>query len=125
MDGRQGQRGQDGDRAVGGNMDLHGKTAIVTGGATGLGKAIALKLAAEGANVAVVYSRSEREADQTADECAAKGSRAIAVRADVASEADVRAMVDRVRDEFGRIDVLVNNAGTTIYRPMSDIETIP
>jgi 3-oxoacyl-[acyl-carrier protein] reductase len=106
-------------------MELGGKTAIVTGGATGLGKAIALKLAAAGANLAIVYSRSEQEARETADACAAKGPRAIAVRADVANEADVQAMTDRVRQEFGRIDVLVNNAGTTIYRPMSDLETIP
>src|SRR6266516_1322410 len=91
-------------------MELRGKAAIVTGGATGLGQAIALKLAAEGANLAIVYSRSEQEARATADACAAK---------------DVRAMADRVRKEFGRIDVLVNNAGTTIYRPMSDLETIP
>ena len=106
-------------------MDLRGKTAIVTGGATGLGQAIALKLAAEGANLAIVYSRSEQEAGETADQCAARGSRAITVRADVADEANVQAMADRVREEFGRIDVLVNNAGTTIYRPMSDLETIP
>jgi 3-oxoacyl-[acyl-carrier protein] reductase len=105
-------------------MELSGKAAIVTGGGTGLGKAISLKLAHEGAELAIVYSRSEREANETASECATRGGRAIAVRADVGRESDVKEMVARVRQDLGRIDVLVNNAGTTISRPMSDLEGI-
>jgi 3-oxoacyl-[acyl-carrier protein] reductase len=105
-------------------MDVSGKTAIVTGGATGLGKAIALKLAAEGADLAIAYARSEQDARETARLCASNGRRAIAVRADVAKDDEVRAMVARVRDELGRIDVLVNDAGTTINRPMSDLDSI-
>jgi 3-oxoacyl-[acyl-carrier protein] reductase len=105
-------------------MELSGKAAIVTGGGTGLGKAISLKLADEGAELAIVYSRSEREAKETASECATRGGRAIAVKADVGRESDVKEMVARVRQKLGRIDVLVNNAGTTINRPMSDLEGI-
>jgi 3-oxoacyl-[acyl-carrier protein] reductase len=105
-------------------MDLRGKTAIVTGGGTGLGKAISLRLAAEGANLAIVYARSDEEAKQTARECSASGGQAIVVRADVANDSDVRAAVAEARERLGRIDVLVNNAGTTINRPMSDLDSI-
>lgn len=105
-------------------MEIQGKAAIVTGGATGLGRAISLALAAAGANVGIIYSRSEREATETAERCTALGPRAIAVRADVAVEADVRAMVEDVHRAFGRIDVLVNDAGTTVFRPMSDLDSI-
>jgi 3-oxoacyl-[acyl-carrier protein] reductase len=105
-------------------MDLRGRTAIVTGGGTGLGKVIALKLAEEGANLAIVYSQSAQEAEETVGACTAQGGRAIALQADVAREAVVEAMVARVREEYGRIDVLVNNAGTTVFRPMSDLDSI-
>ena len=105
-------------------MDLRGKTAIVTGGGTGLGRAISLRLAAEGSQLAIVYSRSEREARETAAECTAGGSRAIIARADVAIESEVRVMVDQVREQLGRVDVLVNNAGWTVFHPIADLEAI-
>jgi 3-oxoacyl-[acyl-carrier protein] reductase len=105
-------------------MDLKGKVAIVTGGGTGLGKEITLRLARAGANVAIVYSRSAQEARETAGECEALGVRALPVQADVSRDADVRAMVEQVKRELGRIDVLVNNAGTTIFRQLGDLESI-
>ena len=103
-------------------MDLNGKVAIVTGGGTGIGKAISLALANGGASVAVNYSRSEAEASETADAITRAGGRAVAVRADVSIAADVRAMVERVERELGRVDVLVNNAGFTKFVPMRELE---
>jgi len=94
-------------------MDLHlaDKAALVTGGATGVGREIALALAAEGAAVAVNYRSSAAAAESVVAEIAAKGGRAIACRADVSDFDAVTAMVARVTAELGRLDILVNNAG--------------
>lgn len=105
-------------------MELRGKVALVTGGGTGLGKAISLAFAREGMNVAVNYTRSEKEANETADELRSFGVKSMTVRGDVSNAADVRAMVDRVMAEFGRIDVLINNAGTTVFVPFSDLDRV-
>lgn len=105
-------------------MDLREKVALVTGGGTGLGRAISLAFAREGMDIAVNYSRSETEAAETAAELRALGVRAITVRADVSKADEVKAMVDRVIQEFGRIDVLMNNAGTTVFVPFSDLEGV-
>jgi 3-oxoacyl-[acyl-carrier protein] reductase len=93
-------------------MDLHlkGKAALVTGGSRGLGRAICLALAAEGAKVAVNYRESADKAGAVADEIAKAGGRAVAVRADIAAEADVVAMFDHVQAALGPVEVLVNNA---------------
>ncbi len=96
-------------------MDLRGKAALVTGGGTGLGKVISLKLAREGADVAVAYSKSAAEAEETVGEIRALGRRALAIRADVSRESDVLAMVDEVARAFGRLDVLINDAGYTVF----------
>jgi 3-oxoacyl-[acyl-carrier protein] reductase len=90
---------------------LAGKVAIVTGGNTGIGRAVALGYAAEGADVAVAWIAQEPEAHSLVQAIEKMGRRALAVRTDVSSEADVRAMVGAVQDRFGRIDILVNNAG--------------
>ena len=105
-------------------MDLSGKVAIVTGGGTGIGKAISELLAANGAHVAVNYSRSEADAAATARELEGQGVRAIAVRADISSAADVAAMVERTVQELGRLDLLVNNAGTTKFVPFKDLDNM-
>src|SRR5215217_6935494 len=105
-------------------MDLADKVALVTGGGTGLGKAIVLELARQGARVVVNYSRSRAEAEETAAEAAALGVAALAVRADVADKAAVRAMMDHVVSEWGRLDVLVNNAGVTRYVPLADVDAV-
>jgi 3-oxoacyl-[acyl-carrier protein] reductase len=94
-------------------IDLGGKVAVVTGGAQGIGRAIAEALAQQGANV-VVADVQEEKAEATAKDLTARtGQRAIAAKVDVADGASAKAMIDRVIDEFGRIDILVNNAGTT------------
>ena len=103
-------------------MNLQGKVALITGGGTGIGRAIALSFAREGAGVAVNYSRSEKEANITAQEIRDLGVPALAVKADVSQDAQVREMVDKVMKECGRLDVLVNSAGATTFVEASDLE---
>jgi len=107
---------------MGGRLD--GQVALVTGGGTGIGRACALLLAAEGAAVAVNYSQSERDAHTAVADIRACGGRALAVRADVAVDVEVRAMVRTVIDAFGRLDVLVNNAATTKFIPHDHLEAL-
>jgi 3-oxoacyl-[acyl-carrier protein] reductase len=92
---------------------LRGKVAIVTGASRGIGRATALALAAEGAQVVVNYASSQESAEKVVAEIAAMGSEAIALAADVSKADQVDALVNAVMDKWGRIDVLVNNAGIT------------
>jgi 3-oxoacyl-[acyl-carrier protein] reductase len=94
-------------------LGLEGKGAIVTGGSLGIGRAIALELATEGANVAVNYRRHDDEAKAVVAEIEEMGRKALAVKADVSSSADAEEMVERVLETFGRFDILVCNAGIT------------
>jgi 3-oxoacyl-[acyl-carrier protein] reductase len=105
-------------------MTLEGKAAIVTGGGTGVGRATALALAKLGCDVVLNYSRSRDEAERTAADVAALGVRGIAVQADVADDAACRALVDRTVRELGRLDVLVQSAGTTSFVPHGDLEKV-
>lgn len=105
-------------------MRLKGATAIVTGGGTGVGASCALRLAAEGANVAINYRRSATAADEVAAACRAMGVEAIAVQGDVAEDADCRAIVAAAAERWGRVDILVNCAGTTRFIPHSDLEAV-
>ena len=98
---------------------LAGKKAIVTGGARGIGRGIALAFAAEGADVAVVDVLDEGEGGAVVGEIEGRGSRALYARADVADEAEVRGMVDGVLGAFGRVDALVNNAGVLSQVPLA------
>jgi 3-oxoacyl-[acyl-carrier protein] reductase len=92
-------------------MELEGKVAIVTGGTRGIGKAIVLDLAANGADVALNYRQSADLAQELAETIRGLGRRALIVQADVSSFDDAQAMVQQVLDEFGQVDILVNNAG--------------
>lgn len=95
-------------------FDLTGRVAVVTGGSKGLGLSMASGLASAGADL-VIVSRHEAEAVAVAEQLAGQfGRRAIGVQADVAVEADTTALADRVMNEFGRVDVLINNAGINI-----------
>ncbi|MCR5031017.1 MAG: 3-oxoacyl-[acyl-carrier-protein] reductase [Selenomonadaceae bacterium] len=94
-------------------MLLDGKCALVTGASRGIGRAVALKLASEGAKVALNYAGNEAAAEAVKQEIEAAGGEAILVKANVADEAAVQEMVQKTTDAFGRIDILVNNAGIT------------
>jgi len=91
---------------------LEGQVALVTGAAKRIGRSIALRLAADGADVIVNYAASKREAEDVAREIQALGRRAIAVQADVSRRLEVEKLFAAVEREFGRLDILVNNAGT-------------
>jgi 3-oxoacyl-[acyl-carrier protein] reductase len=105
-------------------MELHGKAALVTGGGTGVGRATTLALAERGCAVVVNYSRSKDEAEDTAAAARALGVDAFAHAADVADDAAVREMVAAAGDRFGRLDVLVNNAGRTVFVGHHDLESL-
>jgi 3-oxoacyl-[acyl-carrier protein] reductase len=105
-------------------MNLEGKAALVTGGGVGVGRAVALDLARRGASVAVNYSRSAAEAESVVAEIGKLGARAIAVQADVGRDDQARAMVEKAKKAFGRLDVLVNNAGVTRFIDHADLEKV-
>ena len=98
------------------------KAAIVTGSATGIGAAVARALASRGWGVAINYTRSEREAGETAATCRAAGGEAVLCRADVAADADCRRLVATTLEAFGRVDALVNSAGTTRFVAAADMD---
>jgi 3-oxoacyl-[acyl-carrier protein] reductase len=103
-------------------MEIKGGVAIVTGSATGVGAAAALMLAQRGCNVVINYTRSEREARETQAACEAAGVQTILCKADVSNDADCRRMVDQAMSTWGRIDALINNAGTTKFVAHTDLE---
>lgn len=94
-------------------MLLEGRTALVTGASRGIGRAIALRLAAEGADVAVNFAGSAAKAEDVKNAIIEMGRKAIAIQADVKDASSVAGMVEEVKKTFGRIDILVNNAGVT------------
>ncbi|HEX5597113.1 MAG TPA: 3-oxoacyl-ACP reductase family protein [Micromonosporaceae bacterium] len=100
---------------------LDGKVALVTGGSRGIGAGVALRLAEEGADVALTYQQDDSRAAQVVEQAKAAGRRALAIRADSADPAALTDAVDQVADEFGRLDILVNNAGVFIVAPMDDL----
>jgi 3-oxoacyl-[acyl-carrier protein] reductase len=100
------------------------KAALVTGGATGIGRSAVLALARSGFDVAINYSSSETAARETAAEAEKLGARTLLVRCDVSDEKGVRAMLRAVEEKFQRLDVLVNNAGTTASWKPRDLETL-
>ena len=103
--------------------DLKDKTALVTGASTGIGAAVAIAFAARGMRVAVHYNRSVAEAHEVVETIRAAGGAAVAVKADVRDTGAIRACVKQTVDEFGRIDVLVNNAGSLVKRvPIAEFD---
>ncbi len=98
-----------------------GKTALVTGGSRGIGRAAALRLAAEGARVAVNYVSNQKQADATVAQLGEQGHPAIAVQGDVANRDDVGRIVSETRDALGPIDILVHSAGLSIVQPATDV----
>lgn len=104
-------------------MELSGRVVLVTGGATGIGRATVVRLANAGVGGVVInYRTSSEEANKLAAEVRKIGSKALCVRADVKSDEQVREMVRQAHEHFGRLDVLVNNAGVTRWVRVSDLE---
>jgi NAD(P)-dependent dehydrogenase (short-subunit alcohol dehydrogenase family) len=102
-------------------MKLKGKVALITGASRGIGRGIAEVFADEGADVAVNYVASDRKAEEVAQAIRAKGRRAITVRGDVAVRKDVEPMIEKVWNELGPMDVLVNNAGIETIVPFLEL----
>ena len=100
------------------------KAALVTGGATGIGRAAVLALARAGYDVALNYSSSEKAVRGTAAEVEKLGVQSLVVRCDVSDEAGVRKMIKQIEERFGRLDVLVNNAGTTASWKPKDLDSL-
>jgi 3-oxoacyl-[acyl-carrier protein] reductase len=100
---------------------LTGKVAVVTGASKGIGAGIAKRLAAEGASVVVNYASSADGANRIVDDIVRAGGQAVAIGASVANGDDVTGLFDRVRQKFGRVDVLVNNAGIYVLAPIEGV----
>jgi 3-oxoacyl-[acyl-carrier protein] reductase len=104
-------------------MELHDRVALVTGGAGGIGGAVVRSLAKAGVSGIVVnYRKSGKEAEALVSEIERNGVKAVAIRADIQADDEVRRMVSRIKDDFGRLDVLVNNAGVTHWVKLANLE---
>src|SRR5580698_9376608 len=100
---------------------LSGKVAVVTGASKGIGAAIAKQLADEGASVVVNFASSKSGADRVVAEITGKGGKAKAVQADVAKQADIKRLFAETKTAFGRVDILINNAGIYEFAPLENI----
>jgi 3-oxoacyl-[acyl-carrier protein] reductase len=103
------------------NGKLNGKIAVVTGASKGIGAGIAKQLAAEGAAVVVNYASSKSDADKVVDEIAKAGGKAVAIQGSVAKKADVEKLFAGAKKAFGKIDILINNAGVYDFAPVEDV----
>ncbi len=103
-------------------MTLHNKIALVTGGSRGIGKAIALELARQGADVAFNYLRNHKAARETEEELLALGVQVCRVRANLEGTESIRALFAQVKERFGRLDILVNNAASGVQRSALELE---
>ena len=103
-------------------MKFKNKAVVVTGGATGIGRAMCLRFAGEGAAVVVNYSKSQAPAEKVVREIEGAGGRAMAVQADVSDDRQARQLIAAAVDRYGRLDLLINNAGWTRFIPHHDLE---
>ncbi|WNS80145.1 enoyl-[acyl-carrier-protein] reductase FabL [Domibacillus sp. DTU_2020_1001157_1_SI_ALB_TIR_016] len=98
------------------------KTALVTGSSRGVGKAIAIALAKQGYDIVVNYARSKTAAEETAKEIELLGRRALVIKANVGDTAKIKAMFETIAQEFGRLDLFINNAASGVQRPIMELE---
>ncbi|OUL18221.1 SDR family oxidoreductase [Nostoc sp. 106C] len=100
---------------------LAGKVAIVTGASRGIGRAIALKLASNGASVTVNYAGNTAKAQEVVAEITQQGGQALPVQADISQVAEIKRLFDQTIEKFGKVDILINNAGIVIYQPITEV----
>ncbi|SEI97704.1 3-oxoacyl-[acyl-carrier protein] reductase [Propionispira arboris] len=100
---------------------LEGKVAIITGSSRGIGRVVAEQLADLGANVVINYSSNRQKADDVVEGILKKGGKAVALHADLSKLNDVKELFTKTIDEFGKVDILINNAGLMITKPLSDV----
>ncbi|SFE62719.1 3-oxoacyl-[acyl-carrier protein] reductase [Paenibacillus algorifonticola] len=105
-------------------MQIYNKVVLVTGGGTGIGRSTSLMLAKRGATVIVNYSRSQADAEETVRSINKEGGQAVGVQADVSKDKEVRSMVETIIQQFGTVDLLVNNASITSHIPMDNLEEV-
>ncbi|GLR27484.1 MULTISPECIES: SDR family NAD(P)-dependent oxidoreductase [Limnobacter] len=105
-------------------MNAERKVAVVTGGGTGIGRATCIRLAQTGCDVALIYSRSAEQADQTMHDVVQLGRQAMAIRADVSDKAQVNAAFEQVILQWGQLNYLVNNAAITRQLPFNDLDLV-
>src|SRR3954447_26868013 len=103
------------------NGKLNGKIAVVTGASKGIGAGIAKQLAAEGACVIVNYASSKQDADRVVDEISKRGGKAVAIQGNVAKKAEVERLFAEAEKAFGKIDIVVNNAGVYEFVPLEEV----
>src|SRR5437867_6965836 len=101
-------------------MKLEGNVAIVTGGGRGIGKATALLLAETGCDI-VITARTKKELEETAEEIEKKGREVLVVQGDIRDKNVVRNVVKKALEKFGRVDILINNAGVAYYKPLTQM----
>jgi enoyl-[acyl-carrier protein] reductase III len=104
-------------------FNLEGRVALITGGSRGIGRAIALRLAENGADVVINYVRHRRDAEETAAAIEAKGMNCLAIKANVAQEDDVIRMFEEIRKQYDRLDILVSNAASGVLKPAMELTT--
>jgi len=103
------------------HLSLKGKTALITGGSRGIGRAIAVRLAQAGARIAVNYLRHRTAADETIKLVEKEGSKAIAIRANVGEHENIKEMIDQIKTEYGSLDILVSNAASGVLKPALEL----
>lgn len=104
-------------------IDLHGKVALVTGGSRGIGRAVARRLAGQGAEVIVNYVRHRTNAGEVVAEIEGQGGRCLALRANLADEESVAVLFDQVRDRYSRLDIVVSNAASGVLQPVTALKS--
>ncbi|MBN1351123.1 enoyl-[acyl-carrier-protein] reductase FabL [candidate division KSB1 bacterium] len=102
-------------------IDFTGKTALITGGSRGIGRAIAIRLAQAGADVAINYFRKRNAAEETVAQIEATGRRALAIKANVAVHEQVHHIIDEIANTFGKIDILISNAASGVLKPAMEL----
>lgn len=102
-------------------IDLSGKCALVTGGSRGIGRAIAIRLAQAGVNIAINYFRKRSSAEETAEEIRAQGVECVIIKANVAEHEEVHHMIDEIDKNFGKLDILISNAASGVLKPAMEL----